>query len=84
MNETRRTVSYVVTAAILALVAWKLSPPVEITPEELVAAKLGTEFYPKFTNPNEATSIRVVAFDEAKAAHQTFGVMFQNGKWTIP
>ena len=84
MNETRRTVTYVALAVVLALCAWRLSPPVEITPQELMDAKIGTEFYPDFTNPNEPTSIRVVAFDEAKAMHKTFGVSFANGKWTIP
>lgn len=83
MNETRRTGIYVALAAILALVAWWASPPLEITPQELVAAKIGTTFYPDF-KANEATAIRVVGFDEAKATQQTFGVMFQNGKWTIP
>src|SRR5258708_5604517 len=84
MNETRRTITYVVAAAALALVAWKLSPPVEITPKEFEAAKIGTEFWPEFKDPNAPTSIRVVGFDEAKASHQSFGVKFENGKWTIP
>ena len=84
MNEIRRTVTYVVAAAVLSLLAWFLSPPVEITPEELKAASLGKEFYENFTNPNEATSIRVVGFDEAKAKHKSFGVMLKNGKWSIP
>ena len=83
MNETRRTVIYVAAAGLMALVAWWLSPPVEITPQELKAAKIGEPFYPDF-NPNDATSIRVVGFDEARAVHQTFGVKFENGKWTIP
>jgi hypothetical protein len=84
MNETRRTLTYVGVAVVLMIGAWWLSPPVEITPTELKNAKIGEEFYPKFTDPNEPTSIRVVAFDEAKAMHKTFGVSFENGKWTIP
>src|SRR5205823_3791489 len=83
MNETRRTVIYVATACVMALVAWRLTPPVDITPEELRAAKIGQPFYEDF-NPNDATSIRVVGFDEAKAVHKSFGVKFENGKWTIP
>ncbi len=84
MNEIRRTVTYVVVAGAMSLVAWFLSPPVEITPEELTAANIGKEFYPDFKNANEATSIRVVGFDEAKAKHKQFGVMSKDGKWTIP
>jgi hypothetical protein len=84
MNETRRTLTYVGVAVVLMIGAWWLSPPIEITPQELKNAKIGEEFYPKFTDPNEPTSIRVVAFDEAKAMHKTFGVSFENGKWSIP
>src|SRR5262245_49378483 len=84
MNETRRTLTYVGLAVVLGICAWWLSPPVEITPQELKNAKIGEEFYPNVTDPNEPTSIRVVAFDEAKAMHKTFGVSFENGKWTIP
>jgi hypothetical protein len=83
MNETRRTVIYVAVASVMALVAWWMTPPVEITPQEFAAAKIGEPFYKDF-NPNDATSIRVVGFDEAKAMHKTFGVKFENGKWTIP
>jgi hypothetical protein len=83
MNETRRTGTYVAVAFVLALLAWWASPPVEITPQELLAAKIGTPFYDNF-NATEATSIRVVAFDEAKAEQKSFAVAFQNGKWTIP
>src|SRR5579872_3650281 len=84
MNETRRTVIYAVVAVACVGLAWWLSPSVEITPDELVKAKVGTEFYPDFTDPNEPTSIRVVSFDEAKASIKPFGVKFENGKWTIP
>src|SRR5262245_39654823 len=84
MNETRRTVTYVAAALVLAACAWWLSPPVEISPTELWKAKIRTEFYPEVKDPNEPTSLRVVAFDEARAAHRTFGVAFENGKWIIP
>lgn len=84
MNESGRTVTYVIVAAVAVGLAWLLSPPGEITPEELRTAKVGTEFYPEFTDPNSATSIRVVDFDDAKATSRGFGVSFENGKWTIP
>jgi len=83
MNETRRTGTYVAVALVLGLLAWWASPPVEITPQELQAANIGKPFYPDF-NAAEATSIRVAAFDEAKAEPRSFGVVFQGGKWTIP
>lgn len=84
MNETRRTVIYVVVAVVSVGLAWWLSPPVEITPKEFAGANLGNEFYPEFKDPNEPTSIRVVSYDEAKATSRVFGVEFKDGKWTIP
>src|SRR5438876_960109 len=84
MNETRRTVIFVAVAVFASGLAWMLSPPVEITPDELVKAKIGTEFYDKFKNPNEPTSIRVVSYDENKATSRIFGVKLENGLWTIP
>jgi Domain of unknown function (DUF4340) len=84
MNESGRTVTYVIVAAVAVGLALLLSPPKDITPEELRAANLGQEFYAEFTDPNVATSIRVVDFDETKASPRAFGVSFENGKWTIP
>ena len=83
MNESGRTITYVVVAAVAVGLAWTLSPPGEITPESLRAANVGKPFYEDF-NPGEATSIRVVGYDEAKATSRAFGVKFENGKWTIP
>ena len=61
-----------------------LSPPGEITPKELIESQVGKEFFKDFTNPNDATSITVVSYDEASATSRRFAVSFQNGKWTIP
>ena len=83
MNESARTITYVVVAAVAVGLALVLSPPGEITPESLKLANVGKPFYPDF-NPGEATSIRVVGYDEAKASSRAFGVKFENGKWTIP
>jgi len=83
MNESTRTVTYVVVAVVAVALALVLNPPKEITPETLTKANVGKEFYPDF-KPADATSIRVVAFDEAKAKQLIFGVKLENGKWTIP
>lgn len=84
MNEIRRTTIYIVLAVVSLGLAWWLSPPVEISPADFANAKVGKEFYPLFTNPNEPTSILVVGYDEAKAEPRQFAVKFENGKWTIP
>ncbi len=83
MNESGRTITYVVVAAVAVGLALVLSPPGEITPESLKLANVGKPFYDDF-NPGEATSIRVIGYDEAKATSRAFGVKFENGKWTIP
>jgi len=83
MNESGRTITYVVVAAVAVGLAFVLSPPGEITPESLRAASVGKPFFDDF-NPGDATSIRVIGYDEAKATSRSFGVKFQNGKWTIP
>src|SRR5262245_42309236 len=84
MNESTRTVGYVVVAALALVVAWIAAPPLDITPQELSNAKLNLPFYPDFQNANDPTSIRVVGFDEARAQPRIFAVEFKNGLWTIP
>lgn len=83
MNESGRTITYVVVAAVAVGLAFVLSPPGEITPESLRAHMVGEPFFKDF-NPGDATSIRVIGYDEAKATSRSFGVKFQNGKWSIP
>jgi hypothetical protein len=83
-NESTRTIAYLVAAGVALGLALLLSPRGELTPQELIEFKVGTEFYKDFTNPNDATSITVVGWDEASATSRKFAVNFQNGKWTIP
>lgn len=84
MTETARTLTFVGVAALSLVVAWFATPPVDITPDQLVKARLGQELFPEFTNPSDPTSIRVVSFDEARAEPRIFAVEFKNGLWTIP
>src|SRR5579863_2429910 len=83
MNESTRTITYVIAAAVSVGLALLLSPSGEMTPESLKLANVGKPFYDDF-NPAEATSIDVFAYDEAKAVPKAFGVKFEKGKWTIP
>jgi hypothetical protein len=84
MNESTRTIAYVVAATAALLIAWFATPPVDITPQQLAAANLGEPFYRDFTNPREPTGIRVVTYNEDKATSKVFSVEFKNGLWTIP
>lgn len=83
MHESKRTITYVVAAAVTIGLALYLTPSGEMTPESLRIANVGKPFFDDF-NPGEATSIEVFAYDEAKATPKAFGVKFDKGKWTIP
>ncbi len=84
MSELSRTGAFVGAAALSLVLAGLFAPATELRPKELAAAKLGVEFFPDFKNPNEATGVRVVTFNEAQAAAKPFSVEFKNGVWTIP
>lgn len=84
MNESSRTATFVGVALVSVVLAWFLKPAVDITPDQLAKANLGQLFFPDFKDPNEPTSIRVITFDEARAASRPFAVEFKNGLWSIP
>lgn len=81
MNETRKTLIYVGAAVVLAAVAY-LASPRKITPEAF--SDQGAPFFPDFKDPNEATTLEIVSFDDAAGAAVPFKVTFKDGRWTIP
>ena len=80
-HNTKLTVIYVATAVALALLAFLFAPK-RITPEAFMDQ--GEEFYPDFTDPNAATTLEVIDFDQETGAAIPFKVTFENGRWTIP
>ncbi len=83
MNNMTRTLAYVVAAVIMASLAyWKGMPAPEMNASDF--SDTGKEYYPEFNNPNEATGIRVVTFDEKTSDIKPFEVQFKNGLWRIP
>ncbi len=83
MNNMTRTLIYVVFAAIMATLAiWKGTPAPEMNASDF--SETGKEYYPDFDNPNEATGIRVVTYDEKTSDIKPFEVQFKNGLWRIP
>ena len=85
MNENLKTLTFVVVAAALALVAWASRPSLPVTnPEEM----RGKPLYPEFTNPLDVTSLEIVEFDEGTATIRPFKVaqIDIKGKllWRIP
>lgn len=83
MNETTRTLTFVgiaVAALVAALVTDRTSQPTELTGYENV----GEEFYPDFSDPTQAQSLRVVSYNEDSATLKVFNVEFKDGVWKIP
>ena len=81
MSETRVTAIYGGAALVLLLFAF-LAAPRTVTPEEFVDR--GEAFFPEFDDPNKATTLEVIEFDEETASAKPFKVTFKEGLWTIP
>ena len=80
MSETRKTMTFA-GAAILLLALAFLTAPRKVTPDAFLDR--GESFFPEFTDPNVATTLEVIDFDEETAAARPFKVTFNQGKWTI-
>jgi len=81
MNENKKTLIYAGVAVVLLILAIFTSPG-RITPEAFLDQ--GEEFFPDFTDPNEAATLEVVDFDEATGQPRPFKVTFRGSRWTIP
>jgi len=81
MSETRRTMTYAGGALLLLTLAF-FTAPRHITPDAFLDR--GEAFFPEFTDPNVATTLEVIEFDEETAAARPFKVTFNENKWTIP
>ena len=80
-TETKKTIAFGVVALLLASGAF-LTAPRKVTPDSF--ADQGELFFPDFQDPNAATTLEVIEFDEATAAARPFKVTFKDGRWTIP
>ncbi len=83
MTETRRTLIFVVVAAVFggaAYATYKNSIPRPTGEYE----RVGTEFFPDFKDPSVAKSLKVVVFNEELATIKPFTVEFKDGRWRIP
>ncbi|MEE8405200.1 MAG: DUF4340 domain-containing protein [candidate division Zixibacteria bacterium] len=81
MDENRKTLWFVLTAVVLLALAVIVTPK-RITPEAFIGQ--GQAFFPDFEDPNEATTLEVVEYDQETGEAVPFKVTFENGKWTIP
>ena len=81
MNELKKTLYFGGAAVLLALIAF-ISSPKRVTPEAFIDT--GELFFPDFQDPNEATTLEVVEYNEETGTPVPFKVTFKDGQWTIP
>lgn len=81
MSENVKTVSFVVAALVIGLVAWSSLPA---APQQDATSLVGTFLSPEFTDPLAAASLEIIDFDEEKAEPQVFKVEQVNGRWSLP
>lgn len=83
MNQSIKTLIFVAAAAASVAVAagtYYSSKPVDIAD----FSDVGDLFYPKFTDPQEATALRVAAYNSATGKTEVFKVENRDGLWQIP
>lgn len=81
MTETRKTVTHMSVAVVLLLLAF-LTAPGKVDPEAF--DDIGEPFFPNFQDPNRATTLEVIEFDEETGTAKPFKVTFDGKVWTIP
>jgi hypothetical protein len=81
MSEMRTTATFGGVALGLLLIA-VLTAPERLTPDDFFDR--GEVFFPELTDPNVATTLEVIDFDEDTATARPFQVTFRDGRWTIP
>ncbi len=81
MSELKKTTVFGGAALVLVVLAL-LTAPRRAVPDAFF--DVGETFFPEFTDPETATSLEVVEFDEDTAAAAVFRVANRNGLWTIP
>ncbi len=81
MGEMRKT-AFMVGAALLLAALALVTAPRQKMPDAFFDQ--GETFFPDFTDPNTATTLEVVSWDENSGGAVPFKVTFQGGRWTIP
>ena len=81
MSELRKTSMFGGAAVVLVALALLITPR-RAAPDAFF--DVGETFFADFTDPETATTLEVVQFDDETAAAATFRVTNRNGLWTIP
>lgn len=81
MNETTKTLYFVLAGALLAAAAVVVDPS-RLTPD--VFDDVGELFFTDFTDPQAPRTVEVMDYDEATATATPLKVEFRDSKWVIP
>ncbi len=81
MNESTKTIGFVVVGLATALLAWASKPSLPLS--DSGNTKL-TELFPEFKDPLTAASLEIVTYDETNGTLQPFKVAMVNNRWSIP
>jgi len=81
MNEMKSTLKFVGIAVALVLIVY-FTAPGKKTPKAFF--DVGEEFFPEFTDPNQAVSLEVIDFDQETGSALPFKVEFKDKAWRIP
>lgn len=81
MTESRQTAAFAIAAVILTVAAWAISPRER---SSAGSDERGQPFFAALTDPNAASSLEVITYDEQASLPRPFKVQNRNGRWTIP
>ena len=81
MNESIKTVLFLVVAVLVVATVWATRPAVDTSTG---SSAVGEELFAEFTNPLAATSMEIVKYDEETGDAKTFNVAQVDGIWSIP
>lgn len=81
MNEMRKTIAFAAVAVVVLALA-VFTTPKRVAPDAFFDE--GEQFFPDFTNPNDARTLEVINFDSETGEAVPFKVTYSNGRWTIP
>jgi hypothetical protein len=81
MNESTKTIGFVVVGLAAAVLAWTSRPSLPVADS---ANTHLTDLFPEFKDPLSATSLEIVSYDEATASLRPFKVALANNRWSIP
>src|SRR5688572_16115641 len=82
-KDAKRTLTFAAVAAISVLLAVIVNFAGQPKPIEGFE-RLGEQFFPDFSDPTAATSLKLVSYNEESATVTEFNVELKDGLWRLP